>query len=137
MSARSIAKIDATQKSRLAKAGLRMFFNLANLWDLTQEDQLLLLGLSSRTTLNNWRKKALNDEDIRLSVDSLERLSLIVGIRKGVELLYPHDRLNSYMKSPNREFGGRSMIDVMLEGSIRSLYQVRTYLDASRGSHFG
>ena len=137
MTSHSIAQLGQDQKAQLGKAGLRMFFELAGRWKLTQNDQLLLLGLSSRTTINEWRRKAQQDLPLKLSVDALERLSLIVGIRKGVEILYPQGRWDSYMRASNRVFAGKSLIDVMLEGSMKSLYEARGYLDASRGAHFG
>lgn len=132
-----IADLESGKKSQIGKAGLRMFFNLAIRWGLNQEQQITLLGLSSRSTLREWKQKAANDAEFRVSVDALERLSLIVGIRKGVEMLYPEDRWDSYMHVKNRYFGGRSMVEVMLEGSMKSLYDARQYLDANRGAHFG
>ena len=137
MSTLRIADLESDQKSQIGKAGLRMFFNLASRWNLNQDQQITLLGLSSRSTLREWKKKAENDTEFRVSVDALERLSLMVGIRKGVEMLYPEDRWDSYMHVKNSNFGGRSMIEVMLEGSMKSLYDARQYLDASRGAHFG
>ena len=137
MTTQSIAQLDKDQKAALGKAGLRMFFELADRWKLTQNNQLLLLGLNSRTTLNEWKRKAQTDSPLKVSVDTLERLSLIVGIRKGVEMLYPEARWDTYMRANNRVFGGKSLIDVMLEGSMNALYQARGYLDVSRGAHFG
>lgn len=137
MNTMRIADLKSAQKSQIGKAGLRMFFKLSALWGLNQDQQITLLGLSSRSTLREWKQKSEDDTTFRVSVDALERLSLIVGIRKGVEILYPQDRWNSYMHVNNRAFGGRSMIDVMLEGSMKSLYSAREYLDANRGAHFG
>ena len=117
--------------------GLKLFFALSEKWSLTREDQLILLGQNSRSTLNNWERKIGNNEDISLRSDTLERLSLIAGIRKGVELLYPQNRWDDYMREPNTEFGDVSLLDVMLKGTVGALYDARRYLDASRGAHFG
>jgi len=134
---KSSRSLNPEKKFRLAKVGLKLFFALAEKWNLTQENQLQLLGQSSRSTLKNWKEKISNDADIKLSADTLERLSLIAGIRKSVELLYPQSRWDDYMRSPNSAFGGKSLIDVMLLGRVGALYDVRRYLDASRGAHFG
>ena len=123
--------------SDLSGAGLRLFFNLAELWSLSKAEQLILLGVSSRTTLNNWATKAKSNTAVSVSRDTLERLSLIAGIRKAVELLYPNDIANLIMKVPNKFFGDRTILDVMLQGNVGDLYDVRRYLDANRGAHFG
>ena len=75
MSTLRIADLESDQKSQIGKAGLRMFFNLASRWNLNQDQQITLLGLSSRSTLREWKKKAENDTEFRVSVDALERLS--------------------------------------------------------------
>ncbi len=132
-----LSSLDPEKRSNLGKVGLKLFFSLAERWQLTQDQQLKLLGLSSRSTLHSYRKKVSNDQPVKLDVDALERLSLIAGIRKAVEILYPKDRWDSYMTSANREFDGASALDVMLQGSMKSLYRVREYLDVSRGGNFG
>lgn len=121
----------------LGSAGLRLFFNLAELWELSKAQQLTLLGVSSRTTLNNWASKARSNDSVPVSKDTLERLSLIAGIRKAVEILYPVEVVNLIMKAPNKFFGGKTILDIMLQGKIGDLYDVRRYLDANRGAHFG
>jgi len=133
----TIDKLQPSDELRLGTVGLKLFFNLTDQWKLKQAEQLTLLGLASRSTLQNWKSKTLSGEDIRLSKDTLERLSLIAGIRKGVELLFPQGRWIDYMNAPNREFGNMTPLQVMLGGRITALYQVRRYLDNSRGSHFG
>ena len=120
----------------IGRAGLSLFFNLAEAWGLTQAQQLALLGLSSRTTLKNYRERVEAGENLRLPNDLLERLSLIAGIRKAVEILYPETRWDEYLKAPNRAFGGSSPLEWMLQGRVGHLYDVRRYLDAQRGTHF-
>lgn len=137
MTIQTISKLGAEDRGRLAKAGLKLFFTLADAWGLKVDEQMLLLGLSSRSTLYSWKDRVDNGGDIKLSPDTLERLSLIAGIRKGVEILYPKDRWVAYMKQPNRHFGDQSPLDQMLLGNMSSLINVRGYLDASRGAHYG
>jgi len=116
--------------SRLSKVGLKLFFALSEKWNLTQDNQLVLLGQSSRSTLRNWKDKIDSNADINLKPDTIERLSLIAGIRKGVEILYPENRWDDYMYQPNSAFDGDS-------GSVGALYDARRYLDVNRGAHFG
>ena len=122
---------------KLAQVGLKMFFRLTDTWKLSSSEQGVRLGVSSRQTILNRRKKAETSDGVRVSRDTLDRLSLFVGIRKAIEVLYPKDRWDSCMKAPNRRFGGQSPLDRMLEGSMKGLYDVREYLDAARGAHFG
>lgn len=122
---------------RLSKVGLKLFFVLSEKWNLTQDHQLVLLGQSSRSTLKNWKDKIDSNADINLKPDTIERLSLIAGIRKGVEILYPENRWDDYMHQPNSAFDGDSLLEIMLAGSVGALYDARRYLDANRGAHFG
>lgn len=137
MAIQAINQLAAPNQNRLGTVGLKLFFALAEQWGLSQEQQLTLLGQNSRTTLRNWREKIAAGETVRLSADTLERLSLIAGIRKGVEMLYPENRWNDYMRSANTAFGGETPLDRMLHGRVGNLYEVRRYLDGSRGAHFG
>ena len=137
MNTLSVNELNTEQRSRMAKVGLKLFFTLAEQWGLKQSEQLMLLGLDSRTTLNSWKTKASNETGVKLSKDALERLSLIAGIRKAVEMLLPRSRWVDYMRSANSDLGGLTPLDVMLTGRMEALYKVRRYLDASRGAHFG
>ena len=123
-------------EQNLGRVGLSLFFALAEEWSLSQAEQLTLLGLGSRTTLKNYRERVAQGENVKLPVDTLERLSLIAGIRKAVELLYPETRWNDFMRAANSVFGGVSVLTWMLGGKVGHLYDVRRYLDAQRGAHF-
>jgi hypothetical protein len=113
-------------------AGLRAFTRIADLWHLSIAEQLTLLGLSSRSTYFKWRK----EPQVRLSRDTLERISYILGIYKALQLLLPDTRAaDEWIRRPNEAplFGGRSALDRMLSGNVADLYLVRQYLDAQRG----
>src|SRR5215510_13479285 len=66
-------------------AGLRAFARIAELWNLSIDQQLTLLGIASRSTYFKWRKEA----QPRLPRDTLERLSYLLGIYKALQLLLP------------------------------------------------
>ena len=129
-------KIRAKEKSKLSRAGLKAFFKLASLWKLSTEQQTILLGLEPSLNVNHLQNRVEAGEVVLLTENQLERLSLIIGIRKGVELLYPKERVDSVMHEPNKAFDGRTLIEIMLDGSVQSLYRVRQYLESSQGSHF-
>jgi uncharacterized protein (DUF2384 family) len=124
--------------SRIAPAGrgrrdavaLKTFFRLATEWGLTADEQLVLLGRPGRSTFYRWKAQA----PATLSVDTLERISLLLGIYKALEILFPAaEHATGWLRRPNEAFGGRTALQVMLGGRMDDLYQVRRHLDAWRG----
>ncbi len=111
---------------------LRTFFRIAGLWKLSVEEQMTLLGLTTRSTFFNWQKKP----EVSLPRDTLERISYVLGIYKALQILLPSDQAaDGWIRRPNANplFGGRSALDRMLSGQVADLYTVRQYLDAQRG----
>lgn len=111
---------------------LRTFFRLADRWGLDVEQQMKLLGVSARSTFFNWKK----DQNGNLSLDTLERISYLLGIFQAIHILLPNeDAADAWIKKPNTApiFGGESALDRMLSGHVSDLYVVRQYLDAQRG----
>lgn len=128
----SPAKAQPTNKD-LSAAGLRAFFNIAQAWGLSAEEQMVLLGSPSRSTFFKW-KSAPQTADLRR--DTLERLSYILGIYKALQILLPDSTASdAWVKKSNTAplFGGKSALDRMLGGNIGDLLAVRQYLDARRG----
>lgn len=128
--------LDALQDRRIAKelspAAVRLFLRLADLWQLNIGQRLTLLGGVSRQTYHNWQKGSVGT----LSRDQLERISLVLGIHKGLKLLFADDAsAHRWFTSANADvpFGGQSPLQRMLRGSIDDLYAVRRYVDAWRG----
>ncbi|MDE1182086.1 MbcA/ParS/Xre antitoxin family protein [Paraburkholderia sp.] len=119
--------------TQMSAAGLRAFFNIAHDWDLSAEEQIVLLGSPGRSTYFNWKK---TPETAKLGRDTLERLSLLLGIYKALQILLPQPTAaDTWIKRPNSAppFGGRRALDRMLAGNISDLVAVRQYLDAMRG----
>ena len=72
----------------------------------------------------------------RLSGDTLERISYVMGIYKALRILLPtSEAAHAWVKKPNtaQGFGGKSALDRMLAGRVVDLADVRRYLDAERG----
>ncbi|MCF7695595.1 MbcA/ParS/Xre antitoxin family protein [Mycetohabitans sp. B2] len=130
------APIPPTSQPTLAEmstAGLRAFFNIAHDWQLSVDEQLVLLGSPGRSTFFKW--KAAPDA-ARLSRDTLERLSHLLGIYKALQILLPQpDLADGWVKRPNSAppFNGKRALDRMLAGNLSDLVAVRQYLDAMRG----
>lgn len=127
----------AKNEARLHRVAVKLFFGIADEWALNDEQKKTLTGVG-RTTLHTWRKKLDEDKEFTsLSRDTLERLSYIAGIYKALQLLFadPH-QWKTWIKKPNRDFGGASALDRMLGGNVMDLCDVRRYLDAARGETY-
>src|SRR5713101_62004 len=122
------------QHDRKALSGpaLRTFFRIAEKWELSNEEQMTLLGVDARSTFFKWKR----ERDGLLSRDTLERVSYILGIYKALQILLPNEQAaDTWIRRPNTAplFGGKSALDRMLSGKVSDLYVVRQYLDAQRG----
>jgi hypothetical protein len=119
--------------SGLSGAGLRAFIKIALAWSLSIEEQIVLLGSPGRSTFFKWKGEP---QSARLGRDTLERLSLILGIYKALQILLPDPQsADTWIKRPNSAppFGGRPALERMLAGNVSDLIAVRQYLDAMRG----
>jgi len=113
-----------------AQAAARAVVNLFARWELMEEEACQILGGLSLRTYARWKKGEIG----RIDRDLATRLSLLLGIHKGLRYLF-HDPEQAYgwVKKPNAMFGGQRALDVLLEGSIFALQRVRAFLDAERG----
>lgn len=126
------ALADRAVSKEISPAAVRLFLRIAERWDLSVEQRQILLGGISRQTYYNWR----DGKAAALSRDQLERISLVLGIYKGLKLLFADDAgAWRWFTAGNRDlpFAGVSPLAAMLRGSIDDLYGVRRYIDAWRG----
>ncbi len=125
-------KSPAKAKSRkdLIGPALRTFFNIADAWGLNEQQQMQLLGLESRSTLQSWKRGAVSS----IPKDALERISYVLGIYKGVKVLLPKTA-DEWIRKPNDAplFGGQPALDRLTSGNVADLFVVRQYVDAQRG----
>ncbi|MEP6765082.1 MAG: MbcA/ParS/Xre antitoxin family protein [Gemmatimonadaceae bacterium] len=120
------------ERASLGSAGFRTFLALADQWQLTVNERTRLLGDIADSTYHKWRSGKIGE----LSRDQLERLSLVLGIYKGLRLIFSDEATGTrWLRGANSEsiFAARSPLERMLNGSIDDLYAVRRYLDAWRG----
>lgn len=133
-SARTVNTVGAEPSvAEMSAAGLRAFFNIARDWALSSDEQIVLLGSPGRSTFFKWKA---TPESARLSRDTLERLSLLLGIYKALQILLPNAQASdAWVKRPNKAapFGGARALDRMLAGNVSDLVAVRQYLDVMRG----
>lgn len=118
----SNAEVQAMQR-----AVIRLFDH----WGVTDVQAAVLLGDIAVRTYQRWKQ----GEYGRWNVDLAARLSNLIGIHKALRLLYTEaERGYRWIKAPNRAFGDRTALEVMLGGQLTDLMRVRRYLDSYRGA---
>ena len=121
----------------LGRVAAKLFFAITEKsWRLKEHELMTLAGLTSHQTLTSWRRAVDAGEPIDMAPDTLERLSLIAGIRKGIEMLSPKAQWDEWIRKPNRAFGGQSPLERMLTGRVVDLREVRQYLDTNQSASF-
>ena len=123
---------DPENRKRLSGPALRTFFNIATAWQLSVVEQRALLGWPAASTYHKYKA----EEHGTLSFDTLTRVSLILGIFKGLQVLYPEQTFaDRWIRLPNSNalFGGGTPLAVMMDAGIDGLYRVRRLLDGRRG----
>ncbi|MDL2409852.1 MbcA/ParS/Xre antitoxin family protein [Rhizobium calliandrae] len=123
-------------RKRLSAPALRTFLAIADLWGLTEEQRLLILGYPSRSTYHSWAKQAREHRVVTLDVDTLIRISAVLGIHQALEILFSSERAGvEWLRTPHRAtvFGGHPPLSVLTNGTQDGLMTVRRFLDAARG----
>jgi uncharacterized protein (DUF2384 family) len=118
-------------RARLSRVALDAYRRLVDIWGLTGQQAAALLDVSTST----WERLKPETRDRPLSQDQLTRISALVGIYKGLHLLFADDMADRWPKLANTGplFRGRTPIESMLKGGIPHMLEVRRYVDAVRG----
>ncbi|NPD67179.1 DUF2384 domain-containing protein [Lichenicola cladoniae] len=127
---------DPATRLRLTPAALDGVIRLSDLWRLSTEETCLLLGdMSERSWFRLKKQDFRADRTLRLSQDMLTRISVLVGIFKGLRLLFSETLADDWIRLPNRGplFGGRTPIEIAIERGIPGLLEIRFHIDALRG----
>src|SRR5258708_11813011 len=104
------SRLAPANRRRLSAPALRTFLAIADLWVLTEEQRLLILGYPSRSTYHNWCKQAREHGAFTLDVDVLTRISAVLGIPQGLGVLFPTEHLGvAWLRTPHHAvlLGGR------------------------------
>src|SRR4051794_8231243 len=123
---------DPEVRRRLSGPALRTFFNIAAVWQLTVQEQRALLGWPAASTFHKYKA----GDHGPLTFDTLTRLSLVIGIYKSLQVLYPEPTFaDTWPRMPNSHqiFGGRPALTLMPDGGIDGLFRVLRLLDSRRG----
>ena len=123
---------NAETRDRLTPAAVDGTVRLADIWRLTSAETCALLGDVSERT---WFRMKKGDWAGTLSQDALTRVSAVVGLFKGLRLLFSEPLSDEWVRLPNNGplYRGRRPLDVMIEGGIPMMIEVRRHIDALRG----
>jgi hypothetical protein len=119
---------DPEIRRALSPTAIRGFFNIAREWALSESQTRGLLGGIAASTLHAWKS---SPDKRALDQDTLTRISLVVGIYKGLHT-YFGDPGDYWITHPNESplFGGAVPIDFMVNAGLIGMYEVRKMLDA-------
>jgi hypothetical protein len=127
------------QRQQVSGPGLRAFLSVADRWALTESERLRVLGLPGRSTYHAWAAKARSGGSPTLPLDTLLRISAVLGIFKALQIVFPRDSDGlGWLRGANQApvFGGQSPLALLVAGSQDGIMTVRRYLDAWRGGLF-
>ncbi|MDQ3511767.1 MAG: DUF2384 domain-containing protein [Pseudomonadota bacterium] len=119
-----------TTRKKLAQMVASLFAK----WELNSEEQLTLLGMSpeSRKVLNQYRQ---GERALPNTRDTLDRAGYLLGIHKGLRLLFPENPGMRYgwVKNRNQMLGGKTPLEVMLEDGLLGVARMARFIDFQRG----
>ena len=120
-----------TDRARLSKVALKAYRRLVEQWGLTGQQAAALLDVS----LSTWERLKQDEKGKALSQDQMTRISALVGVFKGLHLLFADDMANRWPSLGNKAplFARMSPIESMIRGGIPQMLEVRRYVDAVRG----
>lgn len=116
---------------RLSQAGIVAFRSVVSVWGLSNVEAAALMAVSVST----WERMRKPTWQASLNQDQLTRVSALVGILKGLRLLFSDGLADEWPKLRNAGslFDGTSPVDAMIEGGIPRMLAVRRHVDALRG----
>ena len=130
---RPIPDLSVTEtRLRLTPSAMEGYVNLAAKWRLTSKQAANLLGEGSERT---WFRIKAKEWEGAFSQDALTRISALIGVYKGLHILFSDPLADEWVRVPNTEeiFDGRSPLDFMIAGGIPAMLETRRYIDALRG----
>jgi uncharacterized protein (DUF2384 family) len=105
------------------------FFHIMKRWHVDNGSARQILGMPAERTFYEWKRGKVG----RLPDDVLRRIGYVAGIWKALEILYSNpEHADTWVRRPNRSFGGQTPLDRMAGGDVTDLAAVRAYVDAAR-----
>ena len=118
-------------RARLSTVALKAYRRLVTQWGLTGQQAAALLDVSTST----WERLKQDGKVKTLSQDQMTRISALVGVYKGLHLLFADGMADRWPSLGNKGplFARLSPVESMIKGGIPQMLDVRRYVDAVRG----
>lgn len=118
-----------SERQRLGPTGLKSVFRIAAKWRLSDAEMLALLSLGSETAIEQL---SLNPPSDLFTEERLLRISYLIGIYKGLHIVYGDRLADCWVKLPNQNslFGGATPLEFMIRGGQDAMRLVRQLMDA-------
>lgn len=118
-------------RTRLTGAAVKAVIRLVEAWKGSNAEGAALLGVSEST----WDRMKAGKWDGVLGQDQLTRASALIGVFKGLHLLFADSMADRWPKLPNRGpvFDRMTPVQAMIVGGIPRMLETRQYIDALRG----
>jgi hypothetical protein len=119
---------DYSTRTGLSPAAIDGMVRLAEIWRLTDSEACALLGGVSERI---WLQMKKSEWSGTFSQDALTRIGALLGIFKGLRLLFSEPLSEEWGRVLNNGplFRGRSPLDTMVDGGIPKMLEVRRYID--------
>lgn len=123
-------KVQPTQSADVATV-VKAVTRTADLWNLRNADAAALFDVPIAT----WNRMKAGQYRGTLDRDKTMRASLIIGIFKGLRLLFngPLEYGWPVLKNSGPLYDGRTPVGFMIVGGIPAMMRVRDHVDAMRG----
>jgi hypothetical protein len=111
-------------------AGFRAFLNIAELWCLSDEEQMQILGVHDLAIYEELKVGVRAHEAVPIPMDMIVRIGCVLSIYASLATLLSHERSADWIHAPNKGsiFGGNSALAVMTSGALEDLNRVAQYL---------
>jgi hypothetical protein len=112
-------------------AGLRTFINIAALWQLTDEEQALVLNVGDRLAFGQWKIAVQAQEAIAIPMDVIVRIGRVLSIYASLVTLFPDEsHVAAWPRGRVHDtvFCGETPLSYMTTGDLADLDRVVKYL---------
>lgn len=122
--------IPLSQRDQIGSV-IKAIVRTADAWELTNAEAASLFDVPIAT----WSRMKASKYRGVLDQDKMTRASLMVGIFKGLRLIFNGQLTYGWPKLANTgsQFNGRTPVEVMIAGGIPAMLGVRQHIDALRG----
>lgn len=128
----SVLRQNQFNETTMTRAIWQTIASLKREFNLSDAEMQAILGEMPRSTMH----KGIKHQDVRVSRDVRDRVSLLLGIYKGLRILFQDSRqATTWIDRENSlpPFNGRRPRELMTSGSFLTLASVRKFVDYWRG----